>query len=85
MAKSDSKVTFAKSLFRVRFFRLQTLNCNFDFVLQLFVARLVRSICDVCFRIPGESTTLVESNKSLIWVRFGNVPASLFAVSFEPD
>ena len=66
MAKSDSKVTFAKSLFRVRFFRLQTLNCNFDFVLQLFVARLVRSICDVSFRISGESKIFVESNKSLI-------------------
>ena len=66
MAKSDSKVTVAKSLFRVRFFRLQTLNCNFDFVLQLFVARLVRSICDVSFRISGESKIFVESNKSLI-------------------
>ena len=66
MAKSDSKEAFAKSLFRVRFCRLQTLNCNFDFVLQLFVARLVRSICDVSFRIPGESKIFVESNKSLI-------------------
>ena len=66
MAKGDSKVTFAKSLYRVRFFRLQTLNCNYDIVLQLFVARLVRSICDVSFRIPAESKILVESNNSLI-------------------
>ena len=66
MAKSDSNEAVAKNLFRVRFCRLQTLNCNFDFVLQLFVARLVRSICDVSFRIPGESNIFVESNKSLI-------------------
>ena len=66
MAKSDSKETFAKSLFKVRFCRLQTLDCNFDFVLQLFVASLVRSICGVSFRIAGESKIFVESNKSLI-------------------
>ena len=62
MAKSDSKETFAKSLFRVRFLQA----ANFDFVLQLFVASLVRSICGVSFRIAGESKICVESNKSLI-------------------